>query len=139
MTVNELNMLVTEAILRADALADLNAPTAADAYLEVSLIEERIATAVPASQAEGAIARRGAVRAAIVADEIARARELASRYLAEEDASPALREEITMLIGEREDVFAAHEPHAAGRYGFAEILRVTRALIEQADPFPVGR
>lgn len=39
---------------------------------------------------------------------------------------------------EREDGFAAHDPQTAKRYGFAEILRVTRALVEDPDPFPVA-
>ena len=138
MTVKELNLLVSEAILRADALADLEAPGAAQAYLEVSLIEERLAEALPASRPQGAIARRGAVRAAGVAGDDHRARELAARYLAEEDAGPDLREEIKALVTAREDGFAAHDPQTARHYGFAEILRVTRALVEESEPFPVA-
>ncbi|HEX4345175.1 MAG TPA: hypothetical protein VHZ31_06390 [Solirubrobacteraceae bacterium] len=138
MTVDELNMLVTEAILRADALADLDSPTAAEAYLEVSLIEERLAVALPASDVEGAIARRGAVRAADIAGEHDRARDLATRYLAEEDGSPELREEIMTLIDERERSFGARYPHVAARFGLVEIARVTRALVKQGAPFPVG-
>ena len=138
MTIKELNLLVSEAILRADMLADLEAPGAAQAYLEVSLIEEQLAEALPASRPQGAIARRGAVRAAGIAGDDHRARELAARYLAEEDAGPDLREEIMMLLAEREEGFAAHDPQAAKQYGFAEILRVTRALVEEPDPFPIA-
>lgn len=138
MAIEVLYPRVTEAILRADLLADLGAPGAAQAYLDVSLLEERIADELPATDLEGEIARRGAVRAAGVAGEHGRARELAERYLAEEGTSPELRAEITALLAEPADELAAHDPRASTRYGYAEILRVTRALVEESYPFPVA-
>jgi hypothetical protein len=97
MSMDELNERVTEAILRAEALEDQGASAEMrGAYLTVSFIEEEIAEATPPSGTEGAIARRGAVRAAIKAGVPARARDLAERYLAE--SSPlALAEEIRRM------------------------------------------
>ncbi len=86
--------LVTEAIRKAEVLDDLNAPGVRDAYLDVSLLEERIASTLPASEEEGAIARRGAVAAAIDAHDFARAEELAARYSAEDDSDDALKAEL---------------------------------------------
>lgn len=72
---------------RAERLEDLGAPEARSAYLEVSLLEEKIAELLPASDPEGAVARNGAVEAARAAGECARAEELAARYAAEDPRS----------------------------------------------------
>jgi hypothetical protein len=85
MTIELLYPLVTEAIRRAETLEDLQAPGARVAYLDVSILEEQVAEVLPASDPEGAVARRGAVRAALSANEQDRARQLAERYLAEAD------------------------------------------------------
>jgi len=138
MMTDNLNLLVTEAIMRADTLADLGSPTAADAYREVSLLEERLADTLPASDAFGAIARRGAVRAACAAGDDARARALAAQYLADEDASRELRAEITALIEERDKSLATRHSHAAARLGVADVLHVTRELVRQPAAFPVA-
>ncbi len=81
MTLDELYERVTEAILRAETLEDEgNSAEAQGAYLAVSLLEAQIAERLSAAGAEGAIARRGAVRAAQKAGERARADALAERY-----------------------------------------------------------
>ena len=59
MTIESLYPPVTESIRRAEMLEDLGAPGAASAHLDVSLIEEKIANSLPASNPEGAIARHG--------------------------------------------------------------------------------
>ncbi len=97
MTVDLLYPLVSEAIRRAETLEDLQAPGAHAAYLDLSLLEERIADALPASDPEGGIARRGAVRAAIAAEDFARARDLVERFLAEVGEGDALRGELAEL------------------------------------------
>jgi len=93
---NELNRKVSMAILRAERLADAEAPDAGPggaetqiAYAEVSRWEEALAALHPADRMEGAIARLGAVTAALRAGDETRAWQLARRYLAE----PALDEE----------------------------------------------
>ncbi|HEX3556635.1 MAG TPA: hypothetical protein VIA62_25720 [Thermoanaerobaculia bacterium] len=97
MSIESLYPLITEAIRRAETLEDLQAPGARSAYLTVSLLEERIAEFLPASDPEGALARRGAVRAALTAGEINRAQKLAGRFLAEADCGAELRDELLHL------------------------------------------
>ena len=100
MTVDTLYLLVSEAIQRADTLEELGAPGAAAAHLDVSLLEERIAAGLPASNPEGALARRGAVRAAGAANDWRRARELAERFMADADAGAELREQLASLLAD---------------------------------------
>ncbi|NJL29944.1 MAG: hypothetical protein HC897_19640 [Thermoanaerobaculia bacterium] len=70
------------------------------AYLEVTLIEEQIAELLPASNPEGALARWGAVRAAVVANENVRAHRLAERFLVEAGLPAEAHAEIQRLIKE---------------------------------------
>ncbi|MGH9279930.1 MAG: hypothetical protein ACRD12_17755 [Acidimicrobiales bacterium] len=90
MDLDSLYLLVTDAILRAEALDDLGAPGAPDAYLDLSLIEERIALKLPASTPEGALARRGAVRAAVKAGDPLRAARLVESFSEEPDVTAEL-------------------------------------------------
>ncbi len=98
MSIESLYPLVTEAIRRAEWLDDLQDPGAQAAYLEVSRLEERIAEALPAAEPEGALARRGAVRAALAAGELNRAQELADRFLREDITNTELRAELLQLL-----------------------------------------
>lgn len=82
--------LISEAIRRAEALEDLGDPEAPAAHLVVSLLEERIAEMLPAADPEGALARRGAVRAALAAGDPTRARRLTARFLEEDTSDSAL-------------------------------------------------
>jgi len=100
MTAEQLYPLVTEAIRRAETLDDLKAPGTSAAYLDVSLLEEKISESLPASDPEGAIARRGAVRAALSARDLGRAKQLAERFLAEDEVDAELREELLQLSRE---------------------------------------
>lgn len=86
MSTDSLHSLVTAAIWRAEQLEEHGVSSAPLAWAEVSLLEEELAKAIPISQPEGRIARRGAVRAALKARKYARAYALAQQYLAEEDA-----------------------------------------------------
>jgi hypothetical protein len=130
--------LVTEAIRRAEALEDLGAPGASAAYLDVSRIEETIAEKLPTTDPEGALARRGAVRAAFAADEPERGRELVERYLAEAEASEELKAALSRLQEEAEEPSRRRFPHVAETYGMSEIRRFAAALARQAAPFPIG-
>ena len=75
-----LNLLVTEAIFRAEGLARAGSADTASAYAEVSRYEDALAALHPADDVEGAVARAGAVTAALRAGQYDRARELAVRY-----------------------------------------------------------
>jgi len=102
MSLEFLYPLITEAIRRAESLEDLGAPGALAARLDVSRLEERIAEILPPSNPEGALARRGAVRAALAARQVARAQQLAERYLAEAGADANSRAEILRLVEQAE-------------------------------------
>lgn len=95
---DSLYLLVTDAILRADVLADLNLANAPSTHLEVSVLEARIAEELPADDAEGGIARRGAVRAAVAAGDLVRARALVELYSSDAIAPARLREELRLLL-----------------------------------------
>lgn len=138
MSIEALYPLITEAIRRAETLEDLHAPGARSAYLDVSLLEERAAEVLPASDPEGALARRGAVRAALAAKELTRAQQLAERFLAETGTDADLRVALLQFVEQAERSIAARYPHVAARFGLAEIRRLARALIQQGAPFPIG-
>lgn len=145
MDLDSLYPLVTEAIRRAEVLDDLNAPGAAAAYLDVSLLEAKLADLLPATDVEGAIARRGAVRAAIAAGDLARARELSSRYASEPGIDAELVTELGRLVTaatggaeQRDRSFATRYPHVSATIGFDEIRRLARAWLQQGAPFPIG-
>lgn len=91
-TLDDLYSQVTAAILSAESTADDIG--AAEAYLDVSWIEEEIAERCSAASPEGQIARRGAVRAALRANQYTRALDLAERYLS--DTAIALPLEVAL-------------------------------------------
>lgn len=129
--------LVSEAIRRAELLEDLGSPGAVPAYLDLSLLEERIAEELPASDPEGGVARRGAVRAAISAREYARARQLVERFLAEPDVGADLRGALIQFIQELENLGAERFPRVSQRHGLVAVRMLAHAYIEQAAPFPI--
>lgn len=137
MSVEDLYPLVTEAIRRAETLEDLGAPGTAAAYLDLSLLEERVAAVLPASDPEGAVARRGAVRAALAAREFGRTRQLVERFLAEPDGQ-TLRSELLRFAQEADRSGAERFPRVAERYGLAAIRHLAQAFARQEAPFPIG-
>ncbi len=83
-TVKELYAEVTESLLKAEKLEDFgDVSEAATEQVLVSMLEEQLAERLPAADEEGAIARRGAVSAALSAGMPERALDLAARYLDE--------------------------------------------------------
>ncbi len=138
MSIELLYPLLSEAIRRAETLEDLAAPGTRSAYLDVSLLEERVAEVLPAFDPEGALARRGAVRAALAAREFARAQQLVERFVAEAECDAALRAELLGLLEQAERSNAARFPTVAATFGIQEIRRIARAFIRQGAPFPIG-
>jgi hypothetical protein len=138
MSLEFLYPLVTEAIRRAEFLEDLHAPGVYTAYSDVSLLEEKVAELLPASDPEGALARRGAVRAALAARELGRARQLAERFLAEAQGDAEVQAGLRRLFEETEHSTALRFPRVAETVGMAEVRRLARALNEQGAPFPIG-
>lgn len=113
MSTDLLNTLVTSAIWRAEQLEQQGVGSVPLAWAEVSSLEEELAKALPASQPEGRIARRGAVRAALKARDFARAQALAERYLAEKDVPRTLRASLRQLLEEDARSLADRFRHAA--------------------------
>ena len=91
MNLDALLSLVSGAIWRAERLEDMGLETAASAWEEVSRFEEELAKLTPAKEPEGRIARRGAVRAALKANNHQRAQSLVERYLSERGTPKSLR------------------------------------------------
>ena len=112
MSTDLLNTLVTSAIWRAEQLEE-HGVGSASAWAEVSALEEKLAKALPASQPEGRIARRGAVRAALKAGDVARAQAMVERYVAEKEATPALRKALRQLLEDDARTLAERFRHAA--------------------------
>jgi hypothetical protein len=108
-----LNTLVTGAIWRAEQLEEQGIGSVSLAWAEVSSLEEKLATALPTSQPEGRIARRGAVRAALKAGNFARAQALTERFLAEKEATRTLRAALRQLLEEDARSLADRFRHAA--------------------------
>jgi len=100
METDPLNMRVTEAIWRAEELEATNIAAAPRAWAEVSSIEEELAKAMPPSDFQGKIARRGAVRAARKAGDVGRAHALAEAYLADGAAPESLKAGLREILAE---------------------------------------
>lgn len=86
-----LNSSVTLAIFRAERFP-LPSPEREMAFVEVSRLEEEIASICPSGTLEGDVARRGAITAAISSHDWLRATVLAERYLLESPQAPGLEE-----------------------------------------------
>jgi len=93
-TIERIYPLVSYAIHRAAVLLGADRR---EAQREVSRLEEEIAAILPSDDDEGEIARRGAVSAALDADDCTRAIQMAERYLGEERVSDAQRSKLQSL------------------------------------------
>ena len=146
MDLDTLNLLVSEAILRAEALSDLGAPGAAAAHLDVSMLEEKIAVLTSASTAQGALARQGAVGAAVLAGHPERAARLAGHFCGDPGATDEfcneLSDVLTRLTGVATSAhlqaIARGFPRASARYGAEAIVLLAEAIARQAEPLPIS-
>jgi hypothetical protein len=98
-TLRDLNMRVSGAIFRAEHAAP-NSLEADRAYREVSRLEEQIASLVPPDRVQGAVARVGAVTAALSTKDWLRAAQLAETFMG--DAPDDLAEQLRELANEAE-------------------------------------
>lgn len=130
MDIDVLNSLVTSAIWRAERLEEGGLGTAALAWMEVSRLEERLAAVLPLSAPEGRIARRGAVRAALKAQDYDRAEKLAQSYAAEEGAPKALRTELRKMLEAETQDLASRFRYAAMHYRVHDARKLARRLHE---------
>ena len=137
MSLEILYPLVTEAIRRAETLEDLGAPGAHLAYRAVSFFEEKIAELLPVSNPEGALARRGAVRAALAARDPTHAQKLAERFLSEAGIDSELQADLLQLLKQYQQSAADRFPLVADKYGIPEIHRLALVFHQQGAPFPI--
>lgn len=129
-----LNTLVTEAIWRAEELEAIGIRPASSAWKDVSRIEEQLATALPVSEAQGRIARRGAVDAALKAGDYDRAQALADAYIAEEAAPVSLKNALREILEEADQALVGRFQHAAKHVTPREARDIERRSRE-AGPF----
>ena len=130
METDTLNTLVTGAIWRAEQLEAYGIYPATQAWSEVSSLEEELAKAHPASESQGRIARRGAVRAALKAGAYHRANQLADNYLADESASKSLKAALRKILEEDADAIKSGFPYAAKRHSLREARELARRFRE---------
>jgi hypothetical protein len=129
-----LNTLVTEAIWRAEELEALGIRPASSAWKEVSKIEEQLAQAFPLSEAQGRIARRGAVDAALKAGDYDRAQALTDAYLADESAPASLKAGLHEILDEADQAISSRFQHAAEHHTPREARELARRFSE-TGPF----
>lgn len=130
METDTLNTLVSGAIWRAEQLETHGIRPAAQAWAEVSSLEEELARALPLSESEGRIARRGAVRAALKAGDYPRAHALADGYLAEEGAPRSLKTALRKILEEDAQAMASHFRYAAKHHSLREARDLARRFRE---------
>jgi hypothetical protein len=123
-----LNSLVSSAIWRAEQFEELGIPASAQAWAEVSLLEERLAMVHPVSKPEGRIARRGAVRAAIKAGDYPRAQALTDSYAAEESAPKSFKAQVSKILAESDRAMENRFPFASKHHSVCEAREVSLRL-----------
>jgi hypothetical protein len=119
-----LNALVSGAIWRAEQLETHGIPSAPQAWAEVSSLEEELAKALPVSESEGRIARRGAVRAALKAEA------LADGYLSEDVAPKSLKTALCKILEEDTQAMASRFQYASKHHSLREAQGLARRFRE---------
>jgi len=127
-----LNSLVSGAIWRAEQLQEGGLASAAQAWAEVSELEEKLAASLPPSGSESRIARRGAVRAALKAGDFARAQALAEVF--GKGAPRALKSAQREMLDEEARQVAILFPHAAKQHSIRDVQELARHF-QQAGAF----
>lgn len=133
-SVDDLNALVTSSIWRAEQLGDLDVKTVDLAWAEVSTLEEQLAKALPVVDAEGRIARRGAVTAALKSRDYVRARALSDAYCSEEGSPKSLCTELRKLLKADAAKLSEEFPFAAKHYKANYLQDLAQKLVDNG-PF----
>ena len=97
-------------------------------------MEEQLAEALRANEAEGCIARRGAVRAALKAEDYARAQSLVERYAHEAHVPKALRTELRKMLKADAAELSEQFPSAAKHHRPSDVQMLASKL-QQNGPF----
>ena len=130
METDALNALVSGAIWRAEQLENHGIRSAAQAWAEVSSLEEELAKVLPASESEGRISRRGAVRAALKAGDYARAHALTDGYLSEDDAPRSLKTALRKILEDDSQAIANRFRYASKHHSVREAQDLARRFRE---------
>jgi len=96
--VDDLNRDVTSAIRFAEQLEDVKSEYTPEAYAKVSLVEQLLASELTYGTAEWAIAWRGAVRAAVKAGDVERAKALISNLTVNCNIEAEFANELNALL-----------------------------------------
>jgi len=97
MDIDLLRRRAVEAFRNTAAFGDRDTPERRSAFAELSRLAEQIAGLLPPHDEQGALARRGAISAAVAAQEGARARDLAERFAGEAGVGDATAAELRVL------------------------------------------
>jgi hypothetical protein len=127
---DDLNALVTGAIWRAQQLEAYGLPSASQAWAEVSSVEDELARSLSVSEAEGRIARRGAVRAALKAGAYKRAQELSDAYSNEKGAAKAMKASLREMLAQDAREMESRFPFASKHLRASEARQVARHVQE---------
>ena len=134
METDTLNTLVSSAIWRAEQLEDRGIRSASQAWSEVSTLEGELAKAIPVSEPEGRIARRGSVRAALKAGDYDRAQALVDGYVAEEGTPESLSLVLREILKDDDNTMALSFQYAAKHHSIREARELARRFREKG-PF----
>lgn len=137
MEVDILNTLVSGAIWRAEQSDELGLETARSAWKEVSKLEEEIAKLMPVKDAEGRISRRGAVRAALRAEDPVRAQDLVKRYAAEDGAPRALGTDLRKMLKASANELSEQFPFAT-KYHKPNDVQMLANQLRKSGPFSLA-
>lgn len=130
LTEDELDVLVSVALRRAEILDEIDSPGAGEAWREVMEYETRLAALTSPAEITGGIARAGAVAAALAAGERLLAQQLSAQYLAEASLPVERRAAISRVFQEDEKRLASRFS-ALSRSGLLAELPKWRAALSQ--------
>ena len=138
LTEDELDVLVSIAIHRAEILAEVGSPSAKEAWREVKTYEERLAEITRVDDIPGGVARVGAVTAALAAGERQEASRLASHFLAESGFPSERQHAIRRAFDEDHDRLALRFPALAKSGRLAELDEWRSLAARGPRVFPVA-
>ena len=131
LTEDELDVLVSVALRRAEILDEIDSPGAGEAWREVMEYETRLAALTSPAEITGGIARVGAVAAALAAGERLLAQQLSAQYLAEALLPVERRAAIARVFQEDEERLASRLSALSRSGRLSELAKWRVALAQQ--------
>ena len=115
-TEEDLDIMVSIAIRRAELQVDIKSPLSLDAWHEVMAYEEQLACITQPNEIAGGVARAGAVMAALAAGRRSDAQRLATEYLSGNTLPVERRQVIEGALAEDAKRLAKHFPSLTSRH-----------------------